>query len=65
MTLTDFFNSARRICGLLILKESFCTVYSVHRNHMEGLNGITPEAYQTVSTPYHELMWSHQPRTMT
>ncbi len=41
------------------------TVYSVDRNHIEWLCGITPAAYQIASTPYYDFTRSHQLRTMT
>jgi hypothetical protein len=36
-----------------------CALYSVHRNRMEWLCGISPTAYQIASTPYHECTRSH------
>jgi hypothetical protein len=42
----------------------YCTLYSVHRNHVEWLCGITPATCQITSTPYNECTRSHQLRTM-
>ncbi len=64
----------RWICGFLRANTSiksakwillYTTVYSVHRNHIEWLCGITPAAYKIASTPYYDFTRSYQLRTMT
>ncbi len=69
----DFFYSERWNCGFFRANTSikaakwilYLTVYSVHRNHIEWLCGITLVAYQISSTPYHYFTRSpHQLRTM-
>jgi hypothetical protein len=44
--------------------ELLLYTYSVHRNHVEWLCGITPASWQIASTPYHKCTPSHQLRNM-